>query len=171
MLPGKAIRRSAKWGGTAAAALITAAWIASAWRHVDYIAPTGHYAAVGMGRIAFGWVDPATGIRRGFRVFEWRNKQPFFASRRFDWTFDYWSLPSQWGAQIPGWVPVLAAATGAALLWRRDAVATKRERVGLCGKCGYSLEGLPGDAPCPECGTVPPAPGATLVKGDGLRRR
>jgi hypothetical protein len=61
MLPGKAIRRSAKWVGTAAAALITAAWIASAWRHVDYIAPSGHYSAIGIGRIALGWVDPMTG--------------------------------------------------------------------------------------------------------------
>lgn len=148
------IRKAAKWGGTAAAAIVTAAWIASAWRHVDYIAPNGVYAVVGMGRFAFSWVDPATGITKGLRVFGGRNKWPFFSDTRFDWQFDSWNDPQQWGVQIPGWVPVTALAIGAAWLWRRDARATARERVGLCPSCGYSRAGLPEGGKCPECGTV-----------------
>jgi len=150
------IRKTSKWGGTFAAILILAAWIGSAWRHVDYIAPTGHYVAVGMGRIAFGWIDPMTGIRRGFRVFEWRNKQPFFASRTFDWSFDQWSLPMEWGVQVPGWVPVLIVTCIAGSGWYYAAAARRRAGVGLCAKCGYSLAGLPPGGPCPECGVTPP---------------
>lgn len=38
--------------------------------------------------------------------------------------------------------------------WARRA---RRRRRGLCTKCAHSLEGLPADAPCPECGTAPKA--------------
>lgn len=154
MLGRPAIRRTARWGATAAAAAITAAWIASAWRHFDYIAPTGHFVAVSVGRVAVGWIDPAMGVTRGFRVSGGRNRWPSFDYTRFDWRFTAWGDTMQWGVQVPGWVPALASAIGAAWLWRRDALATARERAGLCAACGYSLAGLPAGGPCPECGTT-----------------
>lgn len=165
-------RNAAKWGATIIACAITAAWIGSAWRHVDYIAPSGHYVAVSIGRVAVGWADPAMGITRGFRLSDGRNKWPSFDYTRFDWRFNAWGDPMQWGVQVPGWVPVLAAGFGAAWLWRRDATMTSREQVGLCAKCGYSMAGLPHGTPCPECGDVnTAAPCTILVRGDGLDRR
>jgi len=48
--------------------------------------------------------------------------------------------------------PVLLTTIPAALLWYAD-----RRRFGLhaCKKCNYDRRGLPPDAKCPECGTVP----------------
>lgn len=145
-------RKAAKWGATVLALAVALAWIGSAWRHVDYITPSGHYIAVSIGRVAVGWVDPATGVTKGLRVFGGRNKWPSFDYTRFDWRFNAWGDPMQWGVQVPGWVPVLAAGFGAAWLWRRDALARAGERVRLCCKCGYDLSGLSVGTPCPECG-------------------
>ena len=36
--------------------------------------------------------------------------------------------------------------------WRFDILARRRERVGICPKCGYDRAGIAKDAMCPECG-------------------
>jgi hypothetical protein len=48
--------------------------------------------------------------------------------------------------------PVLLTTLPAAFLWYKD-----RRRFGThaCGGCGYDRRGLPAQAKCPECGTVP----------------
>jgi hypothetical protein len=58
--------------------------------------------------------------------------------------------------------PVLAATAGAALLWRADIKARRRERAmaNACASCGYDRRGLAGDVKCPECSTVPTPPRA-----------
>jgi rubrerythrin len=53
---------------------------------------------------------------------------------------------------------MLLAGLGAVALWIEDARRRRAARAiaaGLCKKCGYDRRGLPADATCPECGTVP----------------
>lgn len=67
----------------------------------------------------------------------------------------------EFGVTIPLWVLTFLTLLLTAAAWRLDILARRRERVGLCVKCGYSRAGLPLDTPCPECGVSPTAPAPT----------
>ncbi len=54
-----------------------------------------------------------------------------------------------WAFTLPLWVPFLVLALFTIREWRRP---RGRPHRGLCAVCAYSLSGLVGDAPCPECG-------------------
>ncbi len=72
------------------------------------------------------------------------------------WTADYRpSLPARyWEAQFPMWpliaLTYLPSACWLLPIWRRK-LQRRRERAGLCGRCGYDLRATP--TRCPECGT------------------
>lgn len=51
---------------------------------------------------------------------------------------------------LPAWLGVAAG-----LAQFAAATALRRHHPGRCGKCGYSLVGLPKQAKCPECGQKP----------------
>jgi hypothetical protein len=80
-----------------------------------------------------------------------------------------WSVPVIWWPEagcdgsptfarrvvVPLWLPFALAAVPTSLLWRAELRRRRRIRQGLCAGCGYDRRGLPADAKCPECGTVP----------------
>jgi hypothetical protein len=74
---------------------------------------------------------------------------------RMRWWFVADSSTLGWRASMPMWVPASASLCAAVLAWRRDAVARRREQVGLCPKCNYDRAGLAAGAKCPECGEPP----------------
>ena len=45
-------------------------------------------------------------------------------------------------AEIPLWFPLLIVALGTAYFWRRDMIAARRARAGMCPKCNYDRTGL-----------------------------
>ena len=68
-------------------------------------------------------------------------------------TDGYPGYPHELG--VPMWLPAVVLALPALAVWTLDTIATRRRnRKGLCPKCGYSRRGIGPDAPCPECGTA-----------------
>ena len=57
---------------------------------------------------------------------------------------------------LPAWLPVLVLALPVVWWGRRAYVRQRRDRLGLCARCGYDLRASK-DA-CPECGAAIPAP-------------
>jgi hypothetical protein len=57
---------------------------------------------------------------------------------------------------VPLWPVIVLAGAATLVLWRPESERGRRKRLGLCRSCGYDRRGLAPDAPCPECGTVPP---------------
>lgn len=49
---------------------------------------------------------------------------------------------------VPTWIPLTVLLVPTACIWWR----ARSVRAGYCKRCGYSLKGLRGHAPCPECG-------------------
>ena len=77
--------------------------------------------------------------------------RPLRALEQFEWIPRVYlpdgNYPSRWGVALPLWLPALALA---ALAWQ---FRGKQTHVGnSCQKCGYLLEGIPLESPCPECG-------------------
>ena len=54
---------------------------------------------------------------------------------------------------LPLWLPAAASGLLGLWFWLRLRAAL-REESGRCRACGYSLRGIPGNDPCPECGTL-----------------
>ena len=83
----------------------------------------------------------------------WTNP-PRSNPRADDWHygFSYSRSPSGFFFGMTLVYPALLTTLAASLLWRWDFVVRRRERVGLCKKCGYDRRGLAAGAACPECG-------------------
>lgn len=56
---------------------------------------------------------------------------------------------------VPAWLPVLVLGLSVAWFGRRSYVRWRRNRLGLCPRCGYDLRASEGK--CPECGEEIPA--------------
>jgi hypothetical protein len=62
--------------------------------------------------------------------------------------------------RFPLWLPVVMGSILPAVVARstlRRRAERRRDRAGLCRRCGYDLRGSPGGR-CPECGTTPQGP-------------
>jgi hypothetical protein len=135
--------------------LLAALWIGSIWFELDVGPVMLQTFDVEGGRCGYFFPDLRDeGIRIDLRSDSW-----------FDWWF--WcnfrfmgfagALPIfESVISIPLWVPLLAAATPASLLWRSD-IKAHRRKPNVCWRCSYDRAGLAPDAKCPECGSaVPP---------------
>jgi hypothetical protein len=87
------------------------------------------------------WTDRPLNFRHPKKLWAWPSRELYTVQR----------LPlakiTVYYVTFPLWLPALAAAIPAALLWR----AGRRRVPGACGGCGYDLSGNT-CGPCPECG-------------------
>ncbi len=156
------IRKTIKWGGAAVTVLLVVVWIGSAWAGLS-VRRGERFARIEGGGFVFeriGSVQPVNGVFwlpaaaiGPFRVMpEWE-----------DWPTNgsiSQSRPAMllWRVFVPLWMPVLAVFVPTFVLWRFDARAVRRERLGRCPKGNYDRAGLGGigaGAVCPECGDCP----------------
>ena len=166
------VRRVSKWACTGLAVVVVGGTVASRWRQLTWSSPKWPmpYTAVWLSRgclVAMQWphkAQSASGVSTpDVPGWEWGWTNPPGRSPRVtDWHygFSYAGSPSSFIFRMSLVYPVLLATLAASLLWRWDFVARRRERVGLCPKCGYDRRGIAADAPCPECGKKEPAPAA-----------
>jgi hypothetical protein len=163
------VRTWAKWAATLAAVLAVGVAISSglcSWGYRTTTADGDTLWSVGVeaGRITSRRVDgmsevsvpPAVGWHMGwYRHWYWGYSGevlPYRTSWPWHAGVAYAQGPSLWLAGASMLYPVVLTLIPAAFLWYKD-----RRRFGphACKGCGYDRRGLPADAKCPECGTVP----------------
>jgi hypothetical protein len=163
------VRTWAKWACTVAAGLAVSVAVASRWygavwvdiredcdRHLD-IEIRGGVIAVTVTRI-----PPLPGFPGVSYLQLGRGPQPSFGLSSSIWSPRSQSMwragllhcSSQYGWQAGATLlyPVLLTTIPAAFLWYKD---RRRSGPHTCPNCNYDRRGLPADANCPECGTVP----------------
>src|SRR3954465_8209960 len=148
----RAIRNGSKWACTALAVLLVGVMIWSRWWYFSWTwmdaGPESWQVVAGSGYLAAShhyYMDyPRHGpmIERSLGwVWGWNN----LTDPRSDWGYGF-SFEHEAKAvaefRVTIVYPVLLTPLAAALLWRRDLRARRRERVGLCGGCGYDRRGL-----------------------------
>ncbi len=152
MRPHPSIRRTIKWGGTAATLVLVATWIASgrSW-YVSWQDRKGYFADIGEGCISVGYDPDSSAGWTGVHVGHGTTPT---------WYFEWWPCldpeadRGERRLTIPLWIPATLTLLTTAAAWRLDTLARRRARAGHCPSCGYNLTGLIAPAPCPECGTT-----------------
>lgn len=150
-----------RWTLTVVTVLLLGVWLASGrWIVGWFSSPSAGGRQIGVtfisGGVGFQYCSPPSSAS-GFHVFE-RRTGPMLPAYHLSWV-PFWNRYGPLGVTtffLPLWVPVLLAAGGSAMAWRRHRFAGRLER-GECPACGYDLSGLPtGDETtrptCPECG-------------------
>jgi hypothetical protein len=110
----------------------------------------------------------------------WADLQEMADQKRFQWSsglYDQWldieylqpiiqltmrpsgdNITKSGGVWMPFWIPTPPALLLAAIVWYPTIVRLVRgwrlRTLQVCKHCGYSIEGLSANAPCPECGTT-----------------
>lgn len=139
-----------RWGatlGATATALLCMAWVFSGWW--SYGMAVGGGVRLGIARglllvqnqgLSFRHpvIDP--GVSRAVHARSWT------------WWGHYHREPGAWEVGLPLWVLIALASAATAVLLGRILRESRRRRTGSCAACGYRLDGLGPDAPCPECG-------------------
>jgi hypothetical protein len=160
MRPHPRIRKTAKWGGAIATALLVGVWIGSAWWILWWGSGEMNEAAIASGRLYFRRESSPSGAisfpkgwslrSAGHASMDWSYEKGSggtlnFGSRRIEIT----------DTRIPLWIPVCIMLIPTVAAWRLDVIARRRAMPHLCTKCRYDRTGLAPGAVCPECGAVP----------------
>jgi hypothetical protein len=147
----RATRFRLAWIGTAIAAVLLAAWIASVPLSFGYV-----YQSQTPGE-GYYFIDFSSGFVKlchGHHGSLWQGSYWYcdgeFSERKLRWTplfeRDVKALHNR--VQVALWVPLLLVATPTAFLWR---AARRRPPSHCCQECGYNLTGNTSGT-CPECG-------------------
>lgn len=150
MRPHPRIKKAVKWGGAATAAVLAVLWLVSGWW--------------GFMAVKSGWcgVYLASGKVGVYSVTSSVTTQFFAGSALIPhwelnpWTFEWSFSAKRWQVMIPLWALVAAAVLASAGAWRLDVLARRGRGHKACPSCAYDRAGLAPEAPCPECGSVPP---------------
>jgi len=149
------LRKTAKWGGIAASASLLALLLLSVLWSLYWCGQNGGMLVIAQGEVSVGWLDQSL---RAHYPHDIRLFGPSFPITEYppdlhvgNWEFT-WGYNGRYGIGVPLWLPLLLTGTITALAWRADLLARRRARIGKCIACDYALDGLPPDAPCPECG-------------------
>lgn len=162
------LRKTAKWGGLAATFLLCTIWLGSGWWSLRWITQWGGILGVARGSISIGWVgeSPIANYFQPCLLIQSPRSPPSYYTPGIGlWDWDV-TLGERgvYGISFPAWFPLLLTGTFTALAWRADLLARRRALVGKCIACGYSLDGLPPNTPCPECGRNPKAQSAAAPR-------
>jgi hypothetical protein len=153
----KGIRKVVKWATAVLAGVLLITWIGSGWYQVgrSEIVFMGDWTVwtLADGQIRYTAMPSLPG--ESSMPNWWMRRQQFKV--RFGWhvgRIRYTVAPRSSEVLVPLWAPSVLAIGVACVAWRVDARARRRERVGLCVKCGYDLAASSSQTPCPECGKV-----------------
>jgi hypothetical protein len=159
----RALRKTAKWGGTGLTVLLVVVWIGSGWWRLSWTyatRPCDTTLSVGSGVLA---IRRVTYDSRVLFLPEEPLQLSLSASvpllERWHWRPAIWSIGTRGGTGflslfIPLWIPMLMLTAPLWWLWHLD----RRARPGSCQSCGYDRAGLRQVAVCPECGATAPPP-------------
>jgi len=146
--PHPRIRKTVKWGGAVVTVLLVIAWVGTGWAGAAWGSGRGLVLMVARGQVVIECIHVGTAASW---FGQWQSgTYPREHRLWFEWYFSRGS----WALSVPLWVPIALVAPSAALAWRLDMLARRRERSqrNLCLKCGYDRAGLAAGAVCPECG-------------------
>jgi hypothetical protein len=154
-----------KWVWTGIALVVIGAEVGSRLCCVTWVwsAPKAGCRSIQVGDGAFRISSYSTYIwlRRGWHfqpspdvTFGWPAPKGNPPTPSWRWGFQRSDLPMYGKSDAVSLLyPALLTTAPAVLFWRADIRAWRRERRGLCGKCGYDLSGIAAESPCPECGS------------------
>lgn len=147
--PHPRIRKTIKWGGAAASAVLLILWGISGWWIASWIG-SSWLAGFTAGGVQIGFAD-YKGILTGEGLCHGRLPD----GARWKWLPEFHHDPVEWGILIPFWILVLATLCLTIIAWRME--MTVRSSLNACRVCGYDRAGLARGAVCPECGAAPRA--------------
>lgn len=158
-----------RWGGAGFALLVLTCWASTFWAYSRLDTPTRGEVILALGTLEFRnahYWDNTPGIdlssildlpTPSWSLDTLASRQSLSAwARSLAWLPACERTPTWKGntstlVRIPLWIPFTMSAAVSVWAWRRH---WKRNRHGLCAKCGYDLAGLPDGAACPECGKI-----------------
>jgi hypothetical protein len=161
----RVVSGSAKWGCSAMALVLAAAFVANRWYVLEIRRVSMPLADEGLRvRVISGLIMVKAGgvLHVTFaEPFVWGPDQGgVFALEKEQTPLWKWKLERSVASThpwvfVPLWMPFAPLALAAGALWYPGVRLTWRRRRGSCLTCGYSRQGLAADVVCPECGSVP----------------
>jgi hypothetical protein len=140
-------------------AWVASLWVGAGWSNGPRAGGVGTIE-VARGGVVFGVYHGesiARTIGKYARPGTWVRAGPF---RGPLWTFERSRFPSATSTayeyiSVPLWPGVAILSLLAAFAWITEIRMSRLLGAARCSCCGYDRRGLPADAKCPECGTVP----------------
>ena len=149
------LKATLRWGLTALAAALLAAWPLSRWWILRVVFPGECQIYFLRGCLWLYVRNPGPGFHYPFQPGVYLSKNTNDRPWRVIWSFGLYGGGHGEHVAMPLWAVVPFAVAAAGLAWRGPLRTALRRRRGACLACGYPRLGLAPESPCPECGTVP----------------